>query len=301
MSGSAERCLNCDAELSGPFCAACGQKKVDVDKGLVQVVLDLLSETFEADGRLHRTAPSFFLRPGQLTAEWAAGRRARFTSPVRIFVFALFVGFVGLNIAAMRSAGSARDVLLLPETTDDGGVRIKPADGGSNFEIHIDNTTDLAALGLPRTERAFARAVASTMLDFGPTMIVLLVPVLAGLLKVVLWRELAVKHLVFSLNLHSRFLILGGLLLGIGGVWPAAMLALVMQMYLVLGVARAYQLSWKQTAWRYLAVALAYGSIAMLGVLTLAIGSAVATVLTPEVMSDLSEVDADERNSQTAP
>ena len=301
MSGSAERCLNCDAELSGPFCAACGQKKVDVNKGLLQVVLDLLSETFEADGRLHRTAPSFFLRPGQHTAEWAAGRRARFTSPVRIFVFALFVGFVGLNIAAMRSASSAPDVLLAPEISDDGTVRIRSTDGGSNFQIHIDDTTDLAALGLPRTERAFARAVAGTMVDFGPTMIVLLVPVLAGLLKVVLWRELAVKHLVFSLNLHSRFLILAGLLLGIGGVWPAALLGLAMQIYLAAGIARAYQLSWKQAVWRYFAVALSYGSIAMLGFLTLAIGSAVATVLTPEVMSDLSEVDDGEQNPETVP
>ncbi len=262
-------CLNCEAELGGPFCARCGQRHQEPDRGLFEVVADLVSEAFEADGRLHRTAVPFFLRPGELTAEWMSGKRARFTAPPRIFIFALFVGFVGVSVAADRRVAATSTAAI--EQTEEGVVKV----GGDGASLSID-FDGFDATEFP-TEREVIKAMADVMVDDGPKLVVALVPLLALLLKLVLWPHLALSHLVFSLNLHSRLLILGGLALLLPVAWPQVVVVAAMQVYLVVGLRRAYALEWRGAAWRYLVVALSYAAAWFLGVAALAVWAAVSS------------------------
>jgi hypothetical protein len=79
-------CANCGAELSGEYCAACGQRH----EPHIHTVAHFAGEAFEsishADSRLWRTLWLLFARPGFLTKEFFAGRRAAYLPPFRLYL-----------------------------------------------------------------------------------------------------------------------------------------------------------------------------------------------------------------------
>ena len=80
------RCRNCRQELTGRYCAACGQKH----DPHIHKLRHFLGEAFEglthADSRLWRTLRLLVTRPGALTFEYFAGRRASYLPPVRFYL-----------------------------------------------------------------------------------------------------------------------------------------------------------------------------------------------------------------------
>jgi len=90
-----ETCVNCGVELSGPFCANCGQKRfVESDRRLGHLLHHLLVSATDLDGRVWRTLRALMFQPGLLSREYFEGRRARWLSPVSIFFAASLLYFV---------------------------------------------------------------------------------------------------------------------------------------------------------------------------------------------------------------
>jgi Protein of unknown function (DUF3667) len=85
-------CLNCGTRLTGPFCAACGQK-AHVHRTLSAIGHDVLHSVFHFDGKLWRTLPMLLFKPGELTRRFIHGERAKFVSPMGLFLFAIFMMF----------------------------------------------------------------------------------------------------------------------------------------------------------------------------------------------------------------
>jgi hypothetical protein len=88
-------CLNCGAQLTGPFCAQCGQNGRPLRK-LTQLGGEFLHSLFHFDTKAWRTLPMVLFRPGTLTRDYIYGKRARYISPLATFllcVFALFFVF----------------------------------------------------------------------------------------------------------------------------------------------------------------------------------------------------------------
>jgi hypothetical protein len=85
-------CLNCGAALNGPYCHACGQKG-HVHRTLRGFLHELVHSVFHFDGKLWRTLPLLAWRPGELTRRYAHGERARFVSPIAMFLFSVFLMF----------------------------------------------------------------------------------------------------------------------------------------------------------------------------------------------------------------
>jgi hypothetical protein len=85
-------CLNCGTELDGPYCHQCGQK-AHVHRSLRGFGHDLLHSVFHFEGKIWRTLPMLAWRPGELTRRYVHGERARFVSPIAIFLFSVFLMF----------------------------------------------------------------------------------------------------------------------------------------------------------------------------------------------------------------
>jgi len=293
-------CLNCGVDLTGVYCAACGQKDVDLERGFWQVVASAVGEAFEADGRLHRTLVPFLLQPGELPRRWAAGQRASVTSPVRLFVFALFAGFVGLQLTG---EGWTEFVPEQPMAFDENGHAQLDIDGDSTFQFDLQTSEGNQVL--PLSQRAFMQDVLERMVDNGPTAVALMVPLFALALQVVLWRRRLVDHLVFSLIHHSRLLLLAGLTLPLLSRLAIPIVWVVVNIYATLALRRAYDLSVWSTAWR--AVLLIFGHT--LALLTLLVGilawSAVAVIEETGSASELKgltfEYDEDEGAAEPKP
>lgn len=89
-------CLNCGAELSGPYCSACGQKR-NVHRSLGAFWHDFTHSIFHFEGKIWRTLPLLAFKPGELTRRYAHGERARFVSPLALFLFSVFLMFASFN------------------------------------------------------------------------------------------------------------------------------------------------------------------------------------------------------------
>jgi hypothetical protein len=85
-------CLNCGAPLEGPYCHQCGQPG-HVHRSLAAFWHDLAHGVLHFEGKIWRTLPMLAWRPGELTRRYIAGERARFVSPMALFLFSVFLMF----------------------------------------------------------------------------------------------------------------------------------------------------------------------------------------------------------------
>jgi hypothetical protein len=85
-------CLNCGTILAGPYCSGCGQR-AHVHRTLSAIGHDVLHSVFHFDGKLWRTLPMLLFKPGELTRRFIHGERAKFVSPMGLFLFAIFMMF----------------------------------------------------------------------------------------------------------------------------------------------------------------------------------------------------------------
>ena len=102
-------CLNCGTELVGPFCAVCGQK-AHVHRSLRGFFQDFVQGLFNFEGKFWRTLPMLAWHPGDLTRRYIAGERARFISPVALYLFTVFLMFAVLNFTGALDSESGRPV-----------------------------------------------------------------------------------------------------------------------------------------------------------------------------------------------
>lgn len=89
-------CLNCEAPLTGPYCAECGQRG-RINRTLRSFLADFVSGMVNLEGRLWHTLPLLVWRPGELTRRYVDGQRARFVSPVGLYLFTVFLMFAVLG------------------------------------------------------------------------------------------------------------------------------------------------------------------------------------------------------------
>jgi hypothetical protein len=86
------QCANCDALLSGNFCAKCGQK-AHVHRSLLHVGEEFLHGITHFDGKAWQTLPMLAFHPGKLTRDYIEGKRARYIAPVPLFLLVVFLMF----------------------------------------------------------------------------------------------------------------------------------------------------------------------------------------------------------------
>ena len=85
-------CLNCGTALVGAYCHECGQKG-HVHRTVTAWWHDLAHGVLHLDGKIWRTLPLLAWRPGELTRRYVEGERARFVSPLALFLFSVFLMF----------------------------------------------------------------------------------------------------------------------------------------------------------------------------------------------------------------
>jgi hypothetical protein len=93
-------CTNCGAAVSGKYCSVCGQR---VEYHL-HSLRDFLSEAVEvlthADSRLWRTLGPLLFRPGFLTQQFLAGRRASYLPPLRLYLVLSVLFFLVVSVTS---------------------------------------------------------------------------------------------------------------------------------------------------------------------------------------------------------
>ncbi len=106
--GEGGPCANCGTERIGPYCHVCGQSG-HLHRNLNALVHDIAHGVFHFEGKVWRTLPLLAWHPGRLTRRYVDGERAKFVSPMALFLFSVFLMFaVVSNLSSHRvSPGAA--------------------------------------------------------------------------------------------------------------------------------------------------------------------------------------------------
>jgi hypothetical protein len=131
------RCRNCDAPVSGHYCANCGQETRVVLPTFGTFMREAAGRYVALDGRMWRTLGGLVARPGFLTLEYLQGRRRRYIRPARLFLvlYLLLFALIGL---LQSPADVAQQVVFVNsdevEAKDDATPR-PPKDGTPKLTI----------------------------------------------------------------------------------------------------------------------------------------------------------------------
>ena len=195
-------CLNCGAALSGPYCARCGQKSSPRDLTLGGFLHETTHELTHWDGKVPATLKALFLKPGLLTADFLAGRRARWLTPLRVYLICSVALFGGRAVIEETGLRTTRDVAGVTFVRRDAAGPLTPE------ERELYETSPLSRIfGVDRLERAtrdpkrFNREFEAAL----PKAMFILLPLFA-LLSNAAWRKTQRRypaHLYVALHIHA--------------------------------------------------------------------------------------------------
>lgn len=229
-------CPNCGDDAEGNYCRNCGQKKSQHRASVRILLRDALEDQFSLTVELPRTLRALFARPGFLTTEYSAGRIARYIPPFRLYLIASLLFFVCLSIRMKAFAPSpgvpvganadsvqaqrdtfalrverARDSLrAVPDSILDNSQRcMRDGRGRPRFCTQIRALNEFMAPRILHLDNIPETELMPRMMDFlirrAPTVLFILLPIFALLLKVLYWRsrKFYAEHFVFALHVHS--------------------------------------------------------------------------------------------------
>ena len=221
-------CLNCAAQLHGPFCAQCGQQDVSGPMRVRDYVADGLAAHFDwLDGKLPRSLWSLVSRPGFLTREFIAGRRVPYLLPWRLYLLVSVVFFFLVD--------------------------------------HFDPVT-VQSFGASGVDPRLAERMNGSMAGLLPVLLLVVVPAftLGVWLLHVRGRPLFAEHLAFAFHFFS-FVFLAfvpPVLTGMDALWQAAFAAIFV--YLVLALRAVYAQSLPRTLAKGVALFAWFNALLML-------------------------------------
>jgi uncharacterized protein DUF3667 len=91
-------CQNCGTALSGPYCSQCGQHDIEYHRSFYHLAEDVVENLFHFDGKFLVSVAWMLAKPGRLTTEFNAGRRASQVPPLRFYIFVTVLFFLGLQL-----------------------------------------------------------------------------------------------------------------------------------------------------------------------------------------------------------
>jgi hypothetical protein len=236
-------CRNCNAPVTGEFCAACGQETALQLPTARVFMREATGRYFSLDGRMWRTLAALLFRPGFLTREYLKGRRRRYIRPARLFLVLSLALFAALRLFAsapvlvsesdMKPAagsGAAKDTqprvepVVQFEAGEEGGDLVNLP----GFTIHVDpqfnldlrDATHPVALELKKRFTHFnglsrqgkSEQVFLGVVRYGPYAMFVLMPAFA-LLQLIVYAGRGrrypdrpsryAEHLVFAAHTHA--------------------------------------------------------------------------------------------------
>lgn len=188
-------CLNCGGHVSTPFCAHCGQENEPLRLGIGDILKDSMEEFLRLDAKFFVTIVPLLIRPGFLTKEWAAGRRQRYISPMKLYLTCTFLFFL---LAFSRLNGIVQTDTSGPEET----FVEKPVTGTPVQQFF--------ERGAQRLEHLKKSDAIESIGENLPTALFVMLPLFALGLKVFYVRSnrFYAEHLVFALHVHSFFFVI---------------------------------------------------------------------------------------------
>lgn len=234
-------CGNCGTPLSGKFCYVCGQPVAGLVRHFNSVLGDVLDSVFNIDARVPHTLLPLYLRPGKLTLDYFADKRARYVTPFRLVFFLAIIAFFAVqlmlrtgygqvvhfdtppvagNLASTAPAAAEQDTYFAGgDIRIDGKVvwnrQTRPLHASWLPEFSdewLNDSIENARLNLHRMnsgvaaeQKATAQRLSIGVFSVAPQVLFVMLPVFALLLKIlyIFKRRLYMEHLIVAMHSHA--------------------------------------------------------------------------------------------------
>ncbi len=197
---TAESCPSCGSPFAGRYCSACGERRLDDhDFSFWHFVSHSLHDVTHMDAKILRSARLLITKPGQLTHDFFAGKRAGALSPVQLFVMVnLIFFFVAPRLGLFRFgydyyAGNQTVLIGIPTMTllDEARGERSIEEFRREFDHEIDHPKRLLIFSM-----VFLFAALTAVLMIGR-------------------HRYLVEHLVFALHYYAFWMLLMIILPGV--------------------------------------------------------------------------------------
>jgi hypothetical protein len=211
------RCLNCGDQVTGKYCARCGQR-IDVHVlSMREVAGDITHSLLHLDGRAWQTLKLLILKPGELTREFIAGRHQHYLPPFRLYLaisilfFALSALLPDKGLVHLDDEGQTVIAPVANDGVDPALASNLPKSTGKDCDINLT----LPLIG--SVSEPLSRACRSAAADGGvrlfehfaataPKLMFVFLPLMAAVTLLFYWRRprrLYAEHLVLFLHSHA--------------------------------------------------------------------------------------------------
>ncbi|RZL57690.1 MAG: DUF3667 domain-containing protein [Pedobacter sp.] len=87
-------CLNCGFHVESHYCSSCGQPNLELKESFWGFISHSIAHYFHFDNKFFQTLTPLLTKPGQVTLDYLAGKRARYINPVSMYIFVSIVYFL---------------------------------------------------------------------------------------------------------------------------------------------------------------------------------------------------------------
>jgi hypothetical protein len=299
-------CPNCDTALTGHHCSHCGQAVHHSARSVRALLHEVFEDLTHLDGRMLLTLRTLALRPGQITVDHLADRRARYLPPFRLYLV-MSVLFFALGLIDGDGGNNAGKHAVTPPSPASAPAAKannegpgSPAFEAALKEMERDPDAGWLARGLRQgcgvlpdwgqgalvgaCQRAWAdrgQALLATFVHNLPRTMFVVMPVAALVLLVLFGRSrrFYVEHVIFTLHLQTAaylFFTVGTLLLMLERAVPGMGIVVTPLCWALLGygvwyfyraLRAVYREPQARTVTKMLAFAASYGVILAMALL----------------------------------
>jgi hypothetical protein len=289
-------CLNCGKQLiaKDKFCSECGQKNIQPKIPFKVFISEFFQDYFTFDSRLLRSIIPLLIKPGYLTSQYTAGKRANFIPPLRVFIFTSIAFFIFFSLSTSNkgvihiidsleeSADSSAFQKDIPGEIEDYSVKVKVGgilgDPGEirkaikrmGTEAYIDSINP----GASAIERYFTNKITQILISGdgklnelffrnSSKVVFLMLPLFAILLKLFYIRRkrFFFEHFIFSLHFHTFIFIFFLLIMLISEYIvdiPHFLSFLLIIVYFLFALKNVYLQAWSKTILKFSLILLSY-------------------------------------------
>ena len=252
-----QKCENCGAELSGPFCSHCGQAARSRRGSFARMIAEASEDVLRFDSKFYHSLLHLLIKPGHLSKQFLDGKRVSILPPVRMYLVISLLFFFVFDIPApdVRNSNVYIGNELIGKET--------PVQGQSNFHLisfDASNTDSAAQTWLENfisekiepvkglDPQLLLDRIFKKLEDIVPNFLILFLPLFALILKLLYLfkRVLYFDHLIFALHFQSWLMITVLIIYGLAqfNLWMSS-LSIFVPIYL----AKAQKEVFQQTYW----------------------------------------------------
>lgn len=298
MTTALSECPNCSEPLHGQYCSQCGQNQKNTNRYFLILLNEAFEGLFSWNSKAWLTTVAMFFKPGFLTTEHFANRRARYISPLRLYIITSVVffltlsiiNFFGLNSTATNSnvtidqQGQSQTNEASPietsELVKNPTVKVNVPFLGDDIEGSLSSKLKAKVENANKVGATNPKRLIAKIIDSMPAVTFFLLPFYALVFKLIFLKNKRyyAEHLIFAVHfncfLFSFYTLIMIAQVSLGPMFAAWLVVIFIawsNIYLAKSIKRVYQQNWPVTIAKTLGVGWVYIILTVFGVVVAAL------------------------------